>query len=255
MKIPVLSVTAEQIDEIDLPKIFETTIRPDLVQRAVIAQQSHGFQPQGRDPMAGKRNTALSRGTGHAQARLPRSKQSSRADFAVQAVGGHGSTPPKSEKNIIKRINKKEKNFAIQSSIAATSINEIVANRGHSINGAKSLPIVIDDSLEELQKTKDVEELFIKLGILQDVKRANRKSVRAGRGNMRGRSKKLGRGPLLVITEDKGISVAARNLPGVDITIVRNLNAELLAPGAKPGRLVVWTKSAFNSLDELWGRN
>ena len=46
---------------------------------------------------------------------------------------------------------------------------------------------------------------------------------------------------------------AAMNLPGVDIVNVRNLNAELLAPGAHPGRLVVWTESAFNALDEVWG--
>jgi large subunit ribosomal protein L4e len=52
--------------------------------------------------------------------------------------------------------------------------------------------------------------------------------------------------------EDNGVSKAAKNLPGVDVAILRNLNAELLAPGANPGRLVVWAKSAFNALDETW---
>jgi large subunit ribosomal protein L4e len=69
---------------------------------------------------------------------------------------------------------------------------------------------------------------------------------------MRGRGKKIGKGPLIVINEDKGVSKAARNLPGVDVTVLRNLNAELLAPGANAGRLVVWVKSAFTSLDETW---
>lgn len=69
---------------------------------------------------------------------------------------------------------------------------------------------------------------------------------------MRGRGKKEGKGPLIVIYEDKGVSKAARNLPGVDVTVLRNLNAELLAPGAHPGRLVVWAKSAFTAIDELW---
>jgi len=69
---------------------------------------------------------------------------------------------------------------------------------------------------------------------------------------MRGRGKKIGRGPLIVISEDKGITKAARNLPGVDITVIRNINAELLAPGAHPGRLVIWAKSAFTAIDQIW---
>lgn len=252
MKIPVLNLTNEKVGEVDLPKIFETPIKPDVIRRAVIAQQSHDFQPQGRDPMAGKRNTALSRGTGHGQARLPRLKQSGKADFAVQAVGGHLSTPPKSEKVTVKRINKKERRLAIRSGIAATADKTVVAARGHNIEGVAQLPLVLDDALEGVQKTKDVQDLFTKIGIWADVERADRKGTRAGRGNMRGRGKKIGKGPLIVITEDKGISNAAKNLPGVDVTVLRNLNAELLAPGANAGRLVVWAKSAFNALDETW---
>lgn len=252
IKIPVLNLANEKIDEVDIPKIFETPIRPDVIKRAVIAQQSRNFQPQGRDHMAGKRNTALSRGTGHGQARLPRLKQSGKADFAVQAVGGHLSTPPKSEKVIIKRINKKEKRLAIKSGIAATANKEIVKERGHTIDNIVQLPLVIDDALESIQKTKDIEDLFSKIGVWADVERSDRNKIRAGRGKMRGRGKKIGRGPLIVISEDKGITKAARNLPGVDITVIRNINAELLAPGAHPGRLVIWAKSAFTAIDQIW---
>jgi large subunit ribosomal protein L4e len=252
MKVPVLSLANEKIDEIDLPKIFDTPIKPEVIRRAVIAQQSHDFQPQGRDPLAGKRNTALSRGTGHGQARLPRLKQSGKADFAVQAVGGHQSTPPMSQKVTVKRINKKERRLAIRSGIAASANKEIVAARGHNIAGVTQLPLVLDDSLEDVQKTKEVEDIFTKIGVWADVERADRKGTRAGRGNMRGRGKKIGKGPLIIISEDKGITKAARNLPGVDVTVLRNLNAELLAPGANPGRLVIWAKSAFAALDETW---
>lgn len=252
MKIPVVNLTNEKVDEVDLPKIFETPVKPEVIQRAVIAQQSTSFQAQGRDPMAGKRNTALSRGTGHAQARLPRLKQSGKADFAVQAVGGHLSTPPMSQKVTIKRINKKERRLAIRSGIAATADKEIVAARGHKIEGVAQLPLVLDDALESVQKTKEVQDAFEKIGVWADVERADRKGTRAGRGNMRGRAKKVGKGPLIVISEDKGIGKAAQNLPGVDVTVLRNLNAELLAPGAHAGRLVIWAKSAFNALDETW---
>jgi large subunit ribosomal protein L4e len=58
-----------------------------------------------------------------------------------------------------------------------------------------------------------------------------------------------------VISEDLGIVKAASNLSGVDVVKVPDLNAELLAPGAHPGRLVVWSRSAFSSLDEVWGGN
>ena len=57
----------------------------------------------------------------------------------------------------------------------------------------------------------------------------------------------------IVITEDLGIVKAASNLPGVNVVKVEDLNAELLAPGTHPGRLVVWTESAFISLDKVWG--
>ena len=52
--------------------------------------------------------------------------------------------------------------------------------------------------------------------------------------------------------EDNGIGYAARNLAGVEVTDIYGLNAELLAPGAHPGRLVIWTQSAFEQLDEVW---
>ena len=168
-------------------------------------------------------------------------------------MGGHQAFPPRSEKVIVKRINKKEKRFAIRSGIAATAVKELVEHRNHKIAEVKHLPIVIDDDVESLTKTKEVEELFQSLGIWADVERADRKKTRAGKGKMRGRRKKIGKGPLIVVSQDNGISKASGNLPGVDIADVHSLNAELLAPGAHPGRLVVWGRSAFEKLDEVWG--
>jgi large subunit ribosomal protein L4e len=252
MKVPILSLTKEQVGEIDVPRVFETPIRPDVIQRAVVAQQTKRLQPQGRDPMAGKRTTAISKGTGHGQARVPRLKQGNRAAFGVSIVGGHQAFPPLSEKKVVKSINRKERRLAIRSGIAASAVKEIVTARGHSIADTTQLPIVIDDELESLKKTEEIKGLFTSLGIWADVERADRHKVRAGKGKMRGRRKKTGRGPLIIVSEDKGIGKAARNLPGVDTTTVRSLNAELLAPGAHPGRLVVWTRSAITSLDQIW---
>lgn len=253
MSVPVVNAENERVGEVELPKIFETPYRPDVISRAVIAQQSHGFQPQGRDPMAGKRTTAESWGTGRGMSRVPRLRGSSRAAFGVSVVGGHQAFPPRSEKVIRKEINRKERRLAIRSGIAATAKREIVAGRGHVIDSVGQLPLIVDDGVQSLSKTREVRELFVSLGVWTDVERADRKKIRAGRGKTRGRKRKVGKGPLIVVAEDLGIGKAAANLPGVDIVSVEGLNAELLAPGAHPGRLVIWTESAFKSLDEVWG--
>ena len=83
--------------------------RPDVIKRAVLAIQSSRLQPQGRDPMAGKRTSAESRGTGSATARVPRIKGGSgRAAFAPSTVKGRQPHPPRAEKKILKSIPKKE---------------------------------------------------------------------------------------------------------------------------------------------------
>lgn len=70
----VFDLEGKAVGKIDLPPVFTTPLRPDVIKRAVLALQSSRIQPQGRDPMAGKRTTAESRGTGLGTARLPRRK-------------------------------------------------------------------------------------------------------------------------------------------------------------------------------------
>jgi len=253
MEVQVLDAGNNPVGQIELPTIFKTPFRPDVIKRAVIAQQSHGFQPQGRDPRAGKRTTAKSKGVGLGIARVPRIKTGMRAAFGVSIVGGHQAFPPKSEKRIRKEINKKERRLAIRSGIAATAIREIVAGRGHVVESVGQFPLVVDDSIQSFNKTKEVRDLLVNLGLWHDVERAKRRKIRAGRGKSRGRKRRVGKGPLFVVAEDLGIGVASANIPGVDVAEVTDLNAELLAPGAHPGRLVIWTRSAFASLDEVWG--
>jgi large subunit ribosomal protein L4e len=253
VSVPILNLSNEKMEEVELPNVFNTPIRPDVIKKAVIHQQSHSFQPQGRDPRAGKKNTAESWGTGHGMSRVPRIKGSNRAGFGVSIVGGHQAFPPKSEKVIRKKINKKERRLAIRSGIAASAVRELVAGRGHVIDYVGALPLIVDDEFQSLQKTSEVKTLFMNLGVWADVERADRKKIRAGRGKTRGRKKKIGKGPLIVISEDLGIVRAARNLPGVDVTMVQDLNADLLAPGTHAGRLIIWSKSAFSMLDNVWG--
>jgi large subunit ribosomal protein L4e len=252
----VFNIEGKAAGKIELPPVFATPLRPDVIKRAVLAIQSNRRQPQGRDPMAGKRTSAESRGTGMGIARLPRRKGGSgRAAFAPGTVGGRQGHPPLSEKNIVKKIPKKEKRLALFSAIAATASKEVVASRGHHVKDVPEIPLVVTSDFEGLTKTKEAEAALIRLGVLSEIFRAKESvKVRAGKGKSRGRKMKRAVGPLVVVAENKGIVEAARNVPGVDVVTVANLNVEMLAPGTHPGRLTVWTNSAIEKLGELYGR-
>ncbi|MEM3442398.1 MAG: 50S ribosomal protein L4 [Candidatus Bathyarchaeia archaeon] len=253
--VKVFNLEGKPVGKISLPPVFETPLRPDVIKRAVLAIQSNRLQPKGRDPMAGKRTTAESRGVGLAMARIPRIKgPTGRGAFAPGTVGGRLAHPPTSEKKIVKKIPKKEKKLALLSAIAATASKEIVKARGHSIEGVPQIPMVVTDEIQELKRVKDVEEAFIHLGVYSDIYRVKeREKIRSGKGKGRGRKMKRAVGPLLVVAEDKGIMKAARNIPGVDVISVEDLNAEVLAPGTHPGRLTIWASSAIEKLNELYG--
>merc|ERR1712141_832980 len=82
-----------------------------------------------------------------------------------------------------------------------------------------------------------------------ELKKCKRKQTRPGKGKMRGRRYKRRRGPLIVYKNDDGCVKAFRNIPGVDLMNVEYLNLLMLAPGGHVGRLCVWSKSAFESLE------
>jgi len=235
-----------------LPPVFATPLRPDVIKRAVLATQTNRLQPQGRDPMAGKRTTAESQGTGAGIARIPRLKGGGRAKFAPSTVGGRQPHPPAAQKKIVKHIPKKESRLALRSAIAATASKATVKSRGHEITHVPQIPLVVTDEIAELKRTKDFEETLACLGLADDVSRVkDSRRIRAGKGKRRGRKMKQAIGPLIVIAEDKGLRGAAANVPGVDVALVTALNAELLAPGTHAGRLTVWSFSAIEQLSKI----
>ncbi|HDM23080.1 MAG: 50S ribosomal protein L4 [Methanomicrobia archaeon] len=253
-EVNVYSLEGEVIDKIEIPRVFRTEKREDLIKRAVLASITHRIQPYGAYTEAGKRTSAESPGKNRGISRVPRMKSGPRrAAFVTLAVGGRKAFPPKVEKVYKEKINKKERKLAIASAIAFTSDKEAVLARGHRIENIKELPLVVEDRLEEIKRTSETREIFKTLGVWDDILRAKEKKIRAGRGKMRGRRYKRKKGPLIVISKNQGILYGARNHPGIDIVQVRNLGAEYLAPGAKPGRLVIWTRSAFEELDSLFG--
>ena len=237
-----------------VPSVFDTPLRPDLIKRAVLSIQSHRLQHQGRDPMAGKKTSAESRGTGMALARVPREKGGGgKAAFAPGTVGGRQAHPPRADARIVKEIPKKEKRLALFSAIAATGSKETVASRGHEIESVLEIPLIVEDSLSGLTKAKEVEEALTHLGVLTDIYRVREsRNIRAGKGKHRGRKMKQAVGPLIVVAENKGLVNAASNIPGVDVITVKDLNAEILAPGTHPGRLTLWTNGAIEQLGKLY---
>jgi large subunit ribosomal protein L4e len=256
-KVPVYSLNGTVKYEVKLPEVFLTPVRPDLIKRAVLAVQSKGFQPKGRDPMAGKRTTAWSFGVGLGLARIPRVRargtlRAMQGAFAPGTVGGRLAHPPVSQKIFVKRINKKERKFAICSAIAATALKELVAARGHKIEAVKSLPLIVEESFEQISTTRRLKEALKGLGLGEELKRAEEGvKIRAGKGRRRGRRLKRRKSLLIVVgSELSPLIKAARNLPGVDVCPVDRLNAELLAPGTHPGRLTLWTEPAIKSLEE-----
>ncbi len=249
MMAKVLSLSGEVVEEIELPKVFEEEFRPDIIKRAVLAIQSHRRQPYGPNPLAGVDYAWENWGPGYGYARVPRIKHGSRAVVVPQAVGGRKAHPPKPQRKWAEKINKKEMKKALRSAIAATANVELVKARNHLFEG--ELPKVVVNDIESIKKTKEVIEVFKAIGVYEDVERAKEtKRYRAGKGKMRGRRYKMKKSVLLVVGKDNGILKAAKNLPGVDAVLVRNLNVELLAPGCHAGRLTVWSKSAIEYLGE-----
>jgi large subunit ribosomal protein L4e len=225
--------------EVDLPGVFETPYRPDLIRRAVEAAQANRKQDYGADEYAGLRTPAESFGSGRGMAHVPR--EGGRARRVPQAVGGRRAHPPKAEKDRSQSINDKERQQAIRSAIAATADADLVAERGHEF-GDVDLPVVVSDEFAELNKTREAVEALEALGLHADIERADETTIKAGQGSTRGRKYRRPKSILFVTTDEP--SRAARNLAGADVATAREVNAEDLAPGGQAGRLTVFTESA-----------
>jgi len=153
-----------------------------------------------------------------------------------------------------RKINTNQKRYAVASALAASALPSLVLARGHKIAELPEVPLVIGNETESLQKTKQAIAALTAVGAYPDVEKvkASRK-LRAGKGKMRNRRHVQRLGPLVVYNEDKGITKAFRNLPGVDLAQVERLNLLQLAPGGHVGRFIVWTKSAFDRLNDIYG--
>ena len=262
MKLKILSQNAEK-GTLDLPKQFTEEIRPDLIKKAVRVIQNNRRQKYGADPEAGKRASAeLSRrrhdyrgSYGAGISRVPRKILTRRGTrmywvgaVAPGTVGGRRAHPPKAEKEWSLKINKKEKRKAIRSAISATIIKELVEERGHIV--PDSYPFVLSGDIESIEKAKDLKNYLASIGLKDELERASKKKIRAGKGKSRGRKYRTKKGPLIVVSSSSKLITTGKNIPGLDIVAVEKLNAELLAPGTDIARLTLFTEPAIREMEE-----
>ncbi|MFA7694022.1 MAG: 50S ribosomal protein L4 [Methanoregula sp.] len=246
MKAQVKTIEGGVAKDIELPAMFSEEYRPDLIKKAVMALQSTRRQPHGSYPYAGICSSAVGWGSGRGASHVPRLKNGSRAAKVPQAKGGREAHPPVTAKVLIKEINQKEKQKAFRSAVAASIRADLISSRGHTFEGA--VPLIFEDKFETLGRTQDVISALTNIGVYSDVERAkDSRKVRAGKGKLRGRRYKQ-RKSLLIVTSGPEFR-AARNLAGVDVVTVDQLNVEHLAPGMQAGRLTVWTESAVTRLE------
>jgi len=126
--------------------------------------------------------------------------------------------------------------------------------RGHKIDEVPEIPLVMVDALEAAKKTSAAKDILAAVGALDDVnKAADSKKIRAGKGKARNRRYVLRRGPLIVYKANDGVEQAFRNLPGVELCCVDRLNLLQLAPGGHMGRFCVWSQSALDALNGIYG--
>ncbi|NJL43951.1 MAG: 50S ribosomal protein L4 [Nitrosarchaeum sp.] len=262
MRLPIMSKEKASAGHVELPRQFSEPVRVDLIRRAVLVAQANGRQPYGAYEEAGMRHTTdLSKRRRHYRgcygfgiSRTPRkimSRSGTRfgwvGAFAPNTVGGRRSHPPKDFKVWEKGLNIKERRKAIRSALAATMDAELVRLRGHRL--PEGFPFAVDTDVESIIKVKDALAVLERLGFAEDLARCESRT-RAGKGKLRGRRKVVARSVLIVVSGDCPLIRAVRNIPGVDVSRVENLGAEILAPGAHPGRLTLFTKQALMRLEK-----
>merc|ERR1712093_267265 len=254
------SDASEVVAEVRMPHVFLAPVRDDVVQFVHDQLSKNTRQAHGVDPKAGMKHSAESWGTGRAVARIPRvsgsgTHRSGQAAFGNMCRKGRMFAPLQTWRRWHRKVNLRQKRHALASAVAATACAPLVMARGHRVMSVAQLPLILDDTVGQISKTKEAVALLKAFGVYEDVRRViNTKKLRAGIGKIRNKRNKVRRGPLVVVDEGcDSLRRALRNIPGVDLCNVNRLNIRSLAPGGHLGRFCVWTQSAFSSLERIFG--
>ncbi len=248
VKVNLYGIDGEKKETVKLPSSFETPIRPDIIQKSFNVISSNKRQLYGPHYRAGAQHATASVGKGQGRSRVPRLTQGRQAALAPCVVGGRRAHPPNLNRDWHEKMNKKEKRMARFSALAATTNKDLVSKRGHRFDENITLPLIVDDEFDKLNKTKDVIKALKDLGVYDDIIRAkNGKHIRAGKGKSRGRRYRTPKS-ILIISSNPSLIKGSKNLTGIDIAHPREVNIEHLAPGGTSGRLTIITKSSLSAL-------
>jgi large subunit ribosomal protein L4e len=150
--------------------------------------------------------------------------------------------------------------FATTSALAASAVPALLLARGHRVSTVPEVPLVISSKAFEaaaLIKTSAAVKLLKTVGAGPDIVKAEKsKTLRAGKGKLRGRRYRHRRGPLIVfdhVADGQHIIKAFKNVTGAEASSVHSLNLLQLAPGGHLGRFIIWTSNAFAALDKIYG--
>ncbi|XP_057422801.1 60S ribosomal protein L4-like [Lotus japonicus] len=253
-------MVADAASTIPIPDVMRASIRPDIVNFVHSNISKNSRQPYAVSRRAGHQTSAESWGTGRAVSRIPRvpgggTHRAGQGAFGNMCRGGRMFAPTKIWRRWHRKINVNQKRHALVSAIAASAVPSLVLARGHRIETVPEFPLVVSDSAEGVEKSKEAIKVLKQIGAFPDAEKAKDSTgIRPGKGKMRNRRYISRRGPLVVYgTEGAKAVKAFRNIPGVEVANVERLNLLKLAPGGHLGRFVIWTKSAFEKLDSIYG--
>ncbi|HKL23336.1 MAG TPA: 50S ribosomal protein L4 [Candidatus Nanoarchaeia archaeon] len=262
MKTKLYAIDGKKGKEITLPSFFSETVRKNLIQKIIEAKKTQ--QPYSPNPVAGQQYSASGKLKHHRKvwksqygrgiSRIPRKIMTRKGSqfhwvgaTSPNTRGGRRAHPPKIISLFgLPRINKKEMKLAMKSALSATVSPEWVSKRYASLEGIKidNLPLIVESKIVEL-KTKDLLSTLKKiLGENLFDLAIRQKTIRSGRGKLRGRKYKSNLGVLLVVGNDEKLKTTA-----FDVKTVKALGINDLANGA-PGRLTIYTEKAIKDLEE-----
>merc|ERR1712057_57291 len=251
--------TDDKPSQVAMPSVFLAPIRPDVVHFVHSNMSKNRRQAYAVSKWAGHQTSAESWGTGRAVARIPRvpgggTHRAGQGAFGNMCRGGRMFNPTKTWRKWHRKINVNQRRYAVCSALAASALPSLVMARGHRISEVAECPLVVDNSVESIDKTQKAVKLLKEVGAFEDVEKSKAsRQIRSGKGKMRNRRHVQRRGPLVVYANDNGISKGFRGLSGVEVCHVDRLNLLQLAPGGHLGRFVVFTEGALAKLDSLYG--
>ena len=257
MKAKVIGLDGTESAEIELPAVFDTPYRPEVIHKVYVNVLSHSYQRQGRYPAAGEMVSAESRNTGLGIARLARARGEGfpRAGQGCRCCWCKARTscpPPRVLENHLQKNQPQRKTTRSLLCNSSHCQEGAGTRRGHKIGNEVKLPLVVSNEIESIAKTKDLKNVLIRLGLGDDIARASlARKARSGTPRRRGRSTRSGTSALIIVGDDSKVVALSRSIPGIDIKHARNISIVDLVPGSKPIRLTIFSQRAIEYMKSV----